>query len=76
MLSLMTVSESFSFLKFYFFITEMWFLSLVSTHEKVFTNDYLSEDFFGILFCDYCKVELHDGLLFYCCCFFLIEMKN
>ena len=49
-----------------FFITEMWFLSLVSMHEGVFTNDYLSEDFFGILFCDYCKVELDDGLLFYC----------
>ena len=49
-----------------FFITEMWFLSLVSMHEGVFTNDYLSEDFFGILFCDYCKVELDDSLLFYC----------
>ena len=44
----------------------MWFLSLVSLHEGVFTNDYLSEDFFGILFCDYCKVELDDGLVFYC----------
>ena len=55
-----------------FFITEMWFLSLVSMHEGVFTNDYLSEDFFGILFCDYCKVELDDGLLFYCS-FFLIQ---
>ena len=44
----------------------MWFLSLVSMHEGVFTNDYLSEDFFGILFCDYCKVELDDGLVFYC----------
>ena len=36
-----------------FFITEMWFLSLVSMHEGVFTNDYLSDDFFGILFCHY-----------------------
>ena len=49
-----------------FFITEMWFLSLVSMHEGVFTNDYLSDDFFGILFCDYWKVELDDGILFYC----------
>ena len=62
----MTVSVSFSFLEFFFLITEMSFLSLLSMHEGVFTNDYLSEDFFGILFCDYCKVELDDGLLFYC----------
>ena len=48
----------------------MWFLSLVSMHEGVFTNDYLSEDFFGILFGDYCKVELDDGLVFYCSFFF------
>ena len=48
----------------------MWFLSLVSMNERVFTKDYLSEDFFGILFCDYCKVELDDGLLFYCSFFF------
>ena len=51
----------------------MWFLSLVSMHEGVFTNDYLSEDFFGILFCDYCKVELDDGLVFYCSFFFKIQ---
>ena len=50
----------------------MWFLSPVSMNERIFTNDYLSEDFFGILFCDYCKVELDDGLLFYCS-FFLIQ---
>ena len=50
----------------------MWFLSLVSMHEGVFTNDYLSEDFLGIPFCDYCKVELDDGLLFYCS-FFKIQ---
>ena len=48
----------------------MWFLSPVSMNERIFTNDYLSEDFFGILFCDYGKVELDDGLLFYCSFFF------
>ena len=36
----------------------MWFLSLVSMHEGVFTNDYLSEDFFGILFCDFARLSL------------------